>query len=441
MEPPSPPLLEGTKPTLGGEGDRSLLTIVDEANGHVAPDLTSFILEGLEEVWLGVKRDFRLTASRTVSQRKITKYVGGNWSVVWRNRLSSNLPSSYKSFNLQRVGLDTAVFEHTFEKEGDYEIRVYITGKEIVGSPFPFRVTNPSSDQLTKYQLLSKFVLPHANDEHTLTSIDGFFALYEDAHLRKDLVAEEYREVILSMISDFTSGRRIPSPRPSSSDDTDSTSAPTNSESPTEVDIKLDSYIFSVNRPRIYEIKSDILSINADALFVPHNSVMKFPKTSSFQKKLLEALEAPIQVGLVNTLSTFANGKTLGFGSTLITPIRSKKILVNYLVNCVVVRLQTKGPLPITERADLKQAIFQGLEAAGAKPSIQRILVPHQISKNFFFGKNEDVVRSIIKEFLEKGNVGHLRSIVIVSKDNTPKVKRKKRLSLGGLRVRTPRPD
>jgi O-acetyl-ADP-ribose deacetylase (regulator of RNase III) len=375
----------------------SLLSVADQLEGFEEPDINSVLIQGLDEIWIGVEKRFTITVIKNKHGLTPVKTVGGEWTAKITEESSKSV-----FLPVFRTGIDSAAFTHIFVNEGEYLLFVNISGRSVIGSPFKIKVTWGSASQLAKWININNFLSKDLMNVSQI-SIHSFLDLYEILVREKNPKALIYRDHLLKYASDAE-------------------------------------IINKIRRCVIIEIFGSIVDeTSTEAIFVSHNSWMEWPKDTGYQAKILSRLPEKERSILVKKCSAFGTTK-LAYGSTLIYPLTNlptKNLEVNpkQLINTVTVIFKNRDKLtPNTHHKttyeDLKRAITLGLSEAERK-NIKSIAFPSRISKNYYYdGKNEEAVRKIIDEWLKTKPHTTIETLVIVTKEETPKIKRKRRGSL-----------
>jgi O-acetyl-ADP-ribose deacetylase (regulator of RNase III) len=172
-----------------------------------------------------------------------------------------------------------------------------------------------------------------------------------------------------------------------------------------------------------------------EALLVSHNSWLEWPKLSGYQTKILARLSEKERKILLEKSASFGKNK-LTYGSTMIFPVSNLALPggaanPKLLINTVTVVFKNKQK--ITEKVvtntkyeDLSRALGLSFSEAERK-GIKSIVIPSRISGNYYQGKNEEAVLNIIRDWIVSHPGTGLRTLVVVSKDQTPKTQRKKK--------------
>lgn len=390
-----------------------LLTIEDQIAGRVEPDLNSFKIDGLDEVWMNVNKKFVITASPAFGGSGVAeKGLGGLWNVRIVFNIEGSIPIPVK---VTRSGLDSAYFEYQPSLQGKWKVWLDVSGVPVVGSPFDMNVHWGTSSQINKWANIDSFLRGDSINT-TLASLGAFEVLFLEAASKHSHQALEYRKTI----------RATPIP----------------AEKGKEILERISRCILIIKPGSILDDFPEIESI-----FVSHTSWMLWPKESGYQARLLSRLAEKEAKMVLERTSKF--GKTrLDYGSTLIIPVSiptETGVEPKKLVNTVTVLCKTKsgysglGGYKHTKEADLRRSLFLAFEEVERK-GIKSIVLPSTISKNYFTGgKNDESIVTIIKEWISRGeslsgrtspstDVGtNLEVVCIAHKDPTPKIPRKKR--------------
>jgi len=387
-----------------------LLTIDDQIAGRLEPDLDSFSIQGLEEVWMMVPKRFIISASaKTVEGAPSTAPLGGAWSA----RIAFNIEGSISApVEVVRMGADSAYFDYTFSLQGLWKIWLDVSSVPVKGSPFTVNVHWGSASQISKWQSIGGFLKGDVTSV-TQASLGYSEILYVEAASRLDYQALDHRVHILSHVGAL----------------------------PPEKGAEI---ITRINRPILVRRLGSILDDFPDiqAIFVSHNSWMEWPKESGYQSRLLARLSEKDRKILLDRSASFGRSR-LDYGSSMVfsaaniapsgqsgqpvPPIQPKT-----LINVVTVIFRTKEKLTRnsfvhTKPENLRRALHLGLIEAEAK-GVRSIVIPSSISKNYFAGgKNDECIITSIKEWIANNPNSNIHTIVIAQKDPTPKVARKKR--------------
>lgn len=406
-----------------------ILTVDDQIAGRIEPDLHSFKIEGLDEVWMNVNKRFIITASprfadsRPQDPTNEPKELGGLWNVRIVFNIEGSVPIPVK---VTRFGPDSAYFEYQPSLQGRWKIWLDVSGTPVPGSPFDLNVHWGSGSQINKWTNIDAF-LKGDSSSTTLASLGALEVLFLEASAINSFRALEYRKTVLDVIS-------APSfPK----------------EKSLEISKRISNSILVIKSGSILDDFPEIESI-----FISHTSWMIWPKESGYQARLLSKLSDKESKMVIDRTSSF--GKTrLNYGSTLIIPV-SLGLEQKKLVNTVTVLCKNKsGPLGYgttsspsglkhTKEVDLRRALMLAFEEAERK-GIRSIVLPSTISKNYFTGgRNDEAIVTIIKEWIarrrtespldESTEMSKLETICIARKDPTPKIPRKKRF--GSVRKR-----
>lgn len=388
---------------------QELLSIEDQLAGYVEPDLGSFILQGIEDVWLNAESNFVLTASPKEKLKFQSPYLGGRWGV----RISYGLEGSpITTINVTRTGQDCAFFSYKFLLEGLYKIYVDVSSIPVVGSPFEVVVRTSSESQLDKWSKMYKFL----NRECTATtqaSIKAMASLLMEAAKEHRIEALEYRRHFLENLEKAPGGNGSPF---------------------------VEGLLTETKKCLVLRKEGSVVydSYDVQALLVCHNSWMEWPKESGYQAKILARLHEKEAKLLLEKSASFGKNK-LGYGSTMIFPVSNvalpgKKVNPKQLINTVTVVFKSKDklasqPFKHTKPDDLKKALELAFFEADLK-GIKSIAIPHMISQNYFSGgKNEETVFAIVKELANTKPYKNIEALVIFSKNQTPRPNRKKLVS------------
>lgn len=404
-----------------------ILTVDDQIAGRIEPDLHSFKIEGLDEVWMNVNKRFVITAKPRFAEARpqdSTRELGGLWNVRIVFNIEGSVPIPVKVI---RFGLDSAYFEYQPSLQGKWRIWLDVSGTPVPGSPFDLNVHWGSGSQINKWTNIDAF-LKGDSTSTTLASLGALEVLFLEASAINSCQALEYRKSIFAVLT------ALPE------------------EKSTEISKRISNSILVIKSGSILDDFPEIESI-----FVSHTSWMMWPKETGYQARLLGKLSDKEAKMVVDRTSKF--GKTrLNYGSTLIIPV-SLGLEQKKLVNTVTVLCKTKSGASgygsasspsgykHTKEVDLRRALFLAFEEAERK-GIKSIVLPSTISKNYFTGeRNDEAIVTIIKEWIarrrtespegkldESIGTSKLETICIAHKDPTPKIPRKKRF--GSVRKR-----
>lgn len=380
-----------------------LLSIEDQLAGYVEPDLSSFSLQGADDVWLNTESNFVLTASPKEKVRFQNPYLGGRWGV----KISYGMDGSpISAVNVTRSGQDCAFFSYKFLLEGVYKIYVDVSSIPVSSSPFTVLVRTGSENQLDKWSKMHQF-LSQDFPATSQASVNAFYALYIEAAKEHKVEALDYRRHLLGML-DNTPG--IPNASDLSKE---------------------------IRKCVVLRKQGSIVydSSSLQALLVCHNSWMEWPKETGYQAKILNSLQEKEAKLLLEKSSSFGKNK-LSYGSTVIFPVSNLaipevKVNPKQLINTVTVVFKSKDklasqPFKHTKPEDLKTALDLAFREADFK-GIKSIGIPHTISQKYFSGgKNEETVFNIVKELASTKAYKNIEALVIFSKNQTPKPTRKK---------------
>lgn len=398
-----------------------ILTVDDQIAGRIEPDLHSFKIEGLDEVWMNVNKRFIITAKprfADVRPQDSTRELGGLWNVRIVYNIEGSVPIPVK---VTRFGLDSAYFECKPSFQGIWKIWLDISGTPVPGSPFDLNVHWGSGSQINKWSNIDAF-LKGDSQSTTLASLGALEVLFLEASAINSCQALEYRKSIFSVLSSLPEEKSV------------------------EISKRISNSILVIKSGSILDDFPEIESI-----FVSHTSWMMWPKETGYQAKLLGKLSDKEAKMVVDRTSKFGKSR-LNYGSTLIIPV-SLGLEQKKLVNTVTVLCKTKsgasGYSPSgykhTKEADLRRALFLAFEEVERK-GIKSIVLPSTISKNYFTGeRNDEAIVTIIKEWIARRRTegpsleesiekNKLETICIAHKDPTPKIPRKKRF--GSVRKR-----
>ncbi len=381
-----------------------LLTIDDQIAGRLEPDLDSFSIQGLEEVWMMVPKRFIISASaKTVEGAPSSAPLGGAWSA----RIAFNIEGSISApVEVVRMGADSAYFDYTFSLQGLWKIWLDVSSVPVKGSPFTVNVHWGSASQISKWQSIGGFLKGDVTSV-TQASLGYSEILFAEAASRLDYQALDHRVHILRYV-----GALPP-------------------EKSTEI-------ITRINRPILVRRLGSILDDFPDiqAIFVSHNSWMEWPKESGYQSRLLARLSEKDRKILLDRSASFGRSR-LDYGSSMVFSAANiapsgQAIQPKTLINVVTVIFRTKEKLTRnsfvhTKPENLRRALHLGLIEAEAK-GVRSIVIPSSISKNYFAGgKNDECIITSIKEWITNNPNSNIHTIVIAQKDPTPKIARKKR--------------
>lgn len=380
------------------------LTIVEQVQGLVVPDVNSVVIKGVEDIYVGVKKKVIMCVSRTVDQKPVdeeSRRLGGSWiaRLTSPSGRVSTIPFTRTTHGEGELTLDLA-------ESGAWIMHVEISGVPVKGSPFTLKVSEPSEDTLTKYQIIASLFSGY--HQTSKTSIEGALEVYGKVVSEGSSIADVsfHRQHVARLISAIPEGSAIS-----------------------------DSWVESVvDRPVIIEdLTIPIFEVSADALLVPHNSKMKWP-THGFQASLLGKLDAKHRELVETRTFKFAEShpRPLTYGSTIITPVTASHLRVSHLVNVVTVKLKkARSTSELSyERAtyeNLKTALFTAFEEAQRNRHITSMVIPNKISKDFFTGKSTNVVRDVLTEWLSSPlNSQSIKTYYLAQRGDTPKPSRRK---------------
>lgn len=394
-----------------------LLTIDDQIAGRVEPDLDSFSIQGLDEVWMLVPKRFVITAAakglpdRPLGDPLLGKSPDRPLGGAWAARVAFNIEGSAStSVEVVRMGPDSAYFDFTFSLQGLWKIWLDVSSVPVKGSPFIVNVHWGSASQISKWKTVEEFLTSADDDAVTAVTIAslGYSEIqFSEAAAGNSYQALSYRAHVLRFCESL----------------------------PPEKSLAIRTRILrSVLVRRTGAILDDFPDIQA--IFVSHNSWMEWPKESGYQSKLLARLSEKDRKSLLDRSVAFSRtrltyGSTMLFSAANVAP-PGRPIEPKCLINTVTVVFKakdkvTKAGYKHTKPEDLKHALNLSFLEAERK-GITSIVVPSNISKNYFAGgKNDEIIYTGIKEWIARNPNTTIQTIVIAQKDPTPKVPRKKR--------------
>jgi len=389
---------------------QSLLSIEDQLAGYVEPDLDSFVMQGVDAVWVNVQSDFVLSASPKERLKFQSPFLGGRWGV----RIAYGTEGSPVSVvNVERVSQDSAIFSYKFLLEGVYKIYIDVSSIPVTGSPFSVTAKWGSENQLNKWSGIHTFLNQDCKTT-TYASIRATASLLTEAIAEQKIEALDYRRHLLESIEKV--------------DKIDETRK----------------YIQDAGGCIVLRKQGSVIedTYGLDAILVCHNSWMEWPKESGYQAKILGRLQEKERNLLLEKSTTFGKNK-LNYGSTMIFPVSNlalpdKKVNPKQLINTVTVVFKSRDklasqPYKHTKMEDLKKALDLALREADRK-GIKSIGIPHTISQNYYSGgKNDEAVFTVVKELASTKTYTSLKTLVIITKSQTPKTNRKKVTSSGLL--------
>lgn len=399
-----------------------LLTVDDKIVGKIEPDLNSFAISGLDEVWMNVNKRFIITASPKFPPPEgwEQKGLGGLWNVRIVYNIEGFIPTPVK---VVRFGPDSAYFEYLPTLQGKWKIFLDISGVPVPGTPFEFIVQWGSTSQINKWSNIGAFLRGDSSST-TLSSIKAMEVLFDELSNEFSPKALDYRKNILRVCSN------LPKETPGIE----------------EIIKNISRCILVISQGSILDDFPDISSI-----LVCHNSWMSWPKESGYQSKLINRLNEKDSKMVLERTTKFGSSR-LNYGSTLIIPVSNislpgRPIQPKHLVNTVTVLFKNrdsigKSNVQYTKEGELRRALFLAFSDIERK-GISSVAIPSVISKAYFSGgKNDEIIVSAVKDWISgqtsplPGPTGKLETVCIVQKLNTPKVPKKRR-AFGSVRRRS----
>lgn len=373
------------------------LTILEQVQGLVPPDVDLFRVRGLEENYVGVAKKIVLAYGSPT-----TKRLGGAWVA----RLTSPA-GKITTLVFTRTSNEEAEIEWDFPEVGAWVLYIEISGVPIPNSPFTLRASYPSEDTLSKYQIIGSLFAGY--HDAARDSVRGSLVLYEAAVSKASPDAEFHRQHLTRLLAASPAGDPLV----------------------TEVRRVIDRGIVVVLDQAV-----PIFEVKADGMIVPHNSRMRWPP-HGFQATLLERLDEKHRDLVISRTTKFVEGhpRTLTYGSTIITPVVAGHLRVSHLIHVVTVKLKkarTTSELSYEKATyeNLKTSLFTALEEAQSNRHITSLVIPNKISKDFFSGLSNraaTVVKSVIDEWVaDPRNTHSIKTYYLASRGDTPKPQRRK---------------
>jgi len=384
---------------------QDILSTEDKVNGRVEPDLNSFNLQGLDDVYMDEEKQFILSASPKVKTRYQESMLGGRWTCTTQYGIEGAVVVPVE---VTRVGLDSATFKYKFTLEGKYKLHIAVSSIPIKGSPFTVDVHWGSQSQLNKWKTIETF-LDRDHSAITRQSLTASLDIFNKKVHDMDYTSLDYRRHILSRV-----GGLQPDDRKTIEQE--------------------------VSRCIVLKKFGSILDDvpEMEGIFISHNSWMEWPTKSGYQAKVVERLAEKEKKALLEKSASF--GKNNTYGSTMIFPVtnvagKGQGVCPKQLVNTVTVVFKSGGrtsqPYKHTKYSDLEQALSLGFREANKK-GIKNMAIPANVSGNYFSGgKIEESVLKIITDWVKAHPGTSLETLTLVHKDQTPKALRKKKSLLG----------
>ena len=384
---------------------QTVLSTEDRANGRVEPDLESFTLQGLDDVYMDEEKQFILSASPKIKTRFQESALGGRWTCNVQYSIEGAVVIPIEVI---RVGLDSATFKHKFTLEGKYKLHIAVSSVPVKGSPFTVDVLWGSQSQLNKWKTIETF-MSKDHSQVTHQALAASLELFNKGVREMSYDSLEYRRHILSRVGGLH---------------------------PDQKEATTKEVSRCIVLKKIGSILDDVPEM--EGIFTSHNSWMEWPTKSGYQAKIIERISEKERKALLDKSSTF--GKNNTYGSTMIFPVINiappgQKVSPKQLINTVTVVFKgggrTSQPFKHTKYADLEQALSLGLREADKK-GIKNIAIPANVSGNYFSGgKIEESVLKIVTEWTKTHPETGLETLTLVHKDQTPKSLRKKKSLLG----------
>lgn len=382
---------------------QSLLSIEDKIQGFLEPDLDSFTLQGLDDIFIGIEKQIIISASAKDKGAKDAK-LGGRWNanIQYGIENSVNMP-----VQVERIGTDSAVINHKFQLQGPYKIHISVSSIPVKGSPFTVNVQWGSSSQLDKWQTIDDFL----KKDH-LEAIEESFRYgleqYDFCCEKMSRFALDYRNHLRNRIEFIKSDEKRE-----------------------RISMRLEKCILLKH---VGSLLDDFPTL--EGILVSHNSWMKWPEEKGYQARILSRLPEKEKKALIDKCTLFAKSR-IGYGATFIFPVEFRsenKVIPKQLINTVTVIFVEKEkvkhntqPFKNTKFDDLKTALGMALTEADKK-GIKNMLIPSDISGNYFAGgKVEEAVLTIFSSWLAEHPETDLETLMVVHKEKTPKVSRRRK--------------